>query len=51
MGDSNADDLAHVTHADLLSGFGCLRLDSVLRYGTTTPASKNWEVLYIDDFI
>jgi len=51
MGDHNAVDFAHETHASLLQRFGCMKRENVVKYGHAFPKSQTLEFLYIDDHI
>ena len=51
MGDLNAVDVAHTTHACLLEKFGLMDPEHVLIYGHAFPRGRIIEILYIDDHI
>jgi len=51
MGDLNAVDVAHTTHACILEKFGLMDREHVLIYGHCFPRGRIIEMLYIDDHI
>ena len=51
MGDLNAVDIAQAVHEKVLENSGGLKEAHKLIYGTSAPANKLWEGLYIDDHI
>jgi len=51
MGDLNAVDIAHVTHARILESEGRMAPGTVVEYGRVMPDSSLLEFLYIDDHI